>query len=119
HAHCDLLSFELDLAGLPFAVDAGVSGYADAPLREFVRSTRAHNTVVIGGREQSEIWGVYRVARMAEVMRAGASVGVSIGAGASAEAGASTGAGASASATAGDGGATGATGLPGLPGQAW
>lgn len=70
HAHCDLLSFELDLAGRRFAVDSGVAGYADHPLRAYVRSTRAHNTVVIGGREQSEIWGAFRMARRARVLRA-------------------------------------------------
>lgn len=67
HAHCDLLSFELDLGGAPLVVDAGVSGYEGDPLREYVRSTRAHNTVSIGGREQSEVWGTFRVARRAEV----------------------------------------------------
>jgi len=67
HAHCDMLSFELDLEGAPLVVDAGVSGYEGDPLREYVRSTRAHNTVAVGGREQSEVWGTFRVARRAEV----------------------------------------------------
>jgi uncharacterized heparinase superfamily protein len=67
HAHCDLLSFELDLGGAPLVVDAGVSGYEGDPLREYARSTRAHNTVSIGGREQSEVWGTFRLARRAEV----------------------------------------------------
>jgi hypothetical protein len=71
HAHCDLLSFELDLGGAPLVVDAGVSGYEGDPLREYVRSTRAHNTVAIGGREQSEVWGTFRVARRAEVLEGG------------------------------------------------
>jgi hypothetical protein len=70
HAHCDLLSFELDLAGRPFVVDAGVHGYAGDPYREYVRSTRAHNTVMIGEQEQSEVWGSYRVARRARVLDA-------------------------------------------------
>jgi uncharacterized heparinase superfamily protein len=67
HAHCDMLSFELDLGGAPLVVDAGVSGYEGDPLREYARSTRAHNTVAVGGREQSEMWGTFRVARRAEV----------------------------------------------------
>jgi uncharacterized heparinase superfamily protein len=66
HAHCDVLSFELDLGGRPVIVDAGVSGYDGDPLREYARSTRAHNTVMIAGREQSEVWGTFRVGRMAE-----------------------------------------------------
>lgn len=68
HAHCDVLSFELDLGGIPVAVDSGVSGYRGDPLREYVRSTRAHNTVTVAGREQSEIWGDYRMARRARAL---------------------------------------------------
>jgi uncharacterized heparinase superfamily protein len=67
HAHCDLLSFELDLGGQPVVVDSGVSGYAGDPLRDYVRSTRAHNTVQVGRREQSEMWGVFRMGRAARV----------------------------------------------------
>jgi uncharacterized heparinase superfamily protein len=70
HAHCDLLSFELDVDGAPFAVDAGVSGYDGDPFREYVRSTRAHNTVMVGGREQSEMWDTFRMARRARVLGA-------------------------------------------------
>ena len=67
HAHCDALSFELDLGGAPVVVDSGTSGYDGDPLRAYARSTRAHSTVEIGGREQSEVWGTFRVARMAKV----------------------------------------------------
>jgi uncharacterized heparinase superfamily protein len=67
HAHCDALSFELDLGGLPVVVDSGTSGYEGDPLRAYARSTRAHSTVEIGGREQSEVWNTFRVGRMARV----------------------------------------------------
>lgn len=70
HAHCDLLSFELDIDGIPLLVDAGVSGYDGDPFREYVRSTRAHNTVMVAGREQSEMWGTFRVARRARPLGA-------------------------------------------------
>jgi uncharacterized heparinase superfamily protein len=63
HAHGDLLSFELSLAGQRVVVDAGVHGYEGDPLRSWCRSTRAHNTVEIGGDDQCEFWGVFRVAR--------------------------------------------------------
>ena len=72
HAHCDLLSFELDIAGVPFVVDSGVHGYDGDPFREYSRSTRAHNTVMLGGREQSECWGTFRLARRAVVLDAAA-----------------------------------------------
>jgi hypothetical protein len=69
HGHCDALSFELDIDGVPVVVDSGVHGYAGDPFREYSRSTRAHNTVMVDGKEQSEVWGLFRVARMAEVER--------------------------------------------------
>jgi uncharacterized heparinase superfamily protein len=72
HAHCDLLSFELDQAGRRVVVDSGVHGYEGDPYRELVRSTRAHNTVMIAGREQSEVWATFRMARRARVIRGSA-----------------------------------------------
>lgn len=65
HAHCDLLGFELWLDGAPVAVDTGVHDYEPGPTRHYARSTGAHNTVRLGGREQSEIWAVFRVGREA------------------------------------------------------
>jgi hypothetical protein len=70
HAHCGLLSYELDLADTPVIVDSGLHGYDNDPYREYVRSTRAHNTVSIGGKDQSEMWGTFRVARRAKVVEA-------------------------------------------------
>jgi uncharacterized heparinase superfamily protein len=70
HAHCDLLSFELDAGGRPVIVDSGTRGYGGDPLREYSRSTRAHNTVSVGHREQSEVWGTFRMGRMARPLGA-------------------------------------------------
>jgi uncharacterized heparinase superfamily protein len=67
HAHCDALSLELDVAGVRAVVDSGTSGYEGDPLRGYARSTRAHSTVEIGGREQSEVWGTFRMGSMARV----------------------------------------------------
>jgi uncharacterized heparinase superfamily protein len=68
HAHCDMLSYELRLKGLPFVVDSGVHGYGGDLFREYSRSTRAHNTVMVEGVEQSEVWSTFRVARRAKVL---------------------------------------------------
>ncbi|MEN8144186.1 MAG: heparinase II/III-family protein, partial [Gemmatimonadota bacterium] len=70
HAHCGLLSFELDWSGRSVIVDSGVHGYDGDPYREYVRSTRAHNTVSVGGSEQSEVWATFRVARRARLVSA-------------------------------------------------
>ncbi|MEZ5565056.1 MAG: heparinase II/III-family protein [Gammaproteobacteria bacterium] len=49
---------------MPVIVDSGTD-YEAGPLRHYLRSTAAHNTVRIDGEEQSEIWGAFRVARRA------------------------------------------------------
>lgn len=70
HAHCDTLSYELAIDGRRLVVDSGVYDYEDSPERQYARSTRGHNTVVADGNEQSEIWGVFRVARRARPLKA-------------------------------------------------
>ena len=65
HAHCDVLSYELVVEGRRVIVDSGVFDYEPSWERAYARSTKAHNTVLIDGKEQSEIWGVFRVARRA------------------------------------------------------
>ena len=63
HGHADLFSFELSLGGSRVVVDSGVSTYEPGTVRDFCRSTRAHNTVEIGGTDQAELWGAFRVGR--------------------------------------------------------
>ena len=70
HAHCDMLSYELRLNGEPFIVDSGVHGYGGDEFREYCRSTRAHNAVMVDNIEQSEVWGTFRMARRAQVLTA-------------------------------------------------
>ena len=66
HAHCDTLSYELTIDGQRVVIDSGVFDYEPSQERRYARSTRAHNTVMVDGEEQSEIWGVFRVARRAK-----------------------------------------------------
>ena len=63
HAHSDLLSFEYSLSGQRIFVNAGTHGYAESPYRDYCRSSRAHNTVCINGKNQHEHWSTFRVAR--------------------------------------------------------
>ncbi len=67
HAHGDMLSFELSLRGQRVIVDSGVYDYVPGPMRQYCRSTRAHNTVEIDGSDQCEFWGAFRVARRGHV----------------------------------------------------
>lgn len=70
HAHCDTLSYELSLDGRRIVVDSGVYDYEDSAIRQYVRSTRAHNTVMVNGLEQSELWKAFRVGRRARPLYA-------------------------------------------------
>ena len=65
HAHADMFSYELTIDGKPTIVDSGVFEYAEGEWRNWFRSTAAHNTVEIDGRDQSEMWGSFRVGRRA------------------------------------------------------
>ena len=65
HAHADTLSFELSLFGQRLFVNSGTSQYGTGPIREYQRSTRAHNTVEIDDENSSEVWSGFRVARRA------------------------------------------------------
>lgn len=68
HAHSDTFSFEMKRKGKPFIVDTGVSTYQANKRRTLERSTCSHNTVEINGKEQSEVWGGFRVANRAKVI---------------------------------------------------
>jgi uncharacterized heparinase superfamily protein len=62
HSHCDCLSFEMFYDGKPIFVNSGTYQY-QGDKRRYFRSTAAHNTVVINGHEQSELWGEHRAGR--------------------------------------------------------
>jgi hypothetical protein len=55
HAHADALSFTVFSGGYEFLIDPGTSVYNGAPdWRRLFRSTSAHNTVVVDGKNQCE-----------------------------------------------------------------
>lgn len=67
HAHSDTFSFVLYKEDKPLIVDTGTSTYESNERRMVERGTAAHNTVMLDGLEQSEVWGGFRVARRAYV----------------------------------------------------
>ncbi|MEJ7691777.1 alginate lyase family protein [Daejeonella sp.] len=67
HNHADHLSFILFVHGKPFIVDPGTSTYEVSSRRQWERSTKAHNTVTVNSKDQSEVWGGFRVGRRAGV----------------------------------------------------
>lgn len=66
HAHADALSFILYHDGKPLFVEQGTSTYNIGKRRDLERSTEAHNTVVVSGTNQSQVWGGFRVAKRAK-----------------------------------------------------
>jgi uncharacterized heparinase superfamily protein len=67
HAHADTLSFEMSLFDQRLFVNSGTSIYGTGPERLRQRGTAAHNTVTVEGRDSSEVWSGFRVARRARV----------------------------------------------------
>ena len=60
HGHADALSFVLTVAGQEVFVDPGTYTYDHRdPLRDYFRSTAAHNTVVVDGQGQSTMAGPF------------------------------------------------------------
>jgi len=66
HGHADALSVWASLDGKPLLIDAGTYAYHEDPeWRNHFRSTRAHNTLTLDNREQSEILGPFLWGRRA------------------------------------------------------
>lgn len=65
HGHADSLHFVVHLNGRPLLVDTAVSTYEKNARRAIERSTAAHNTVVVGGRNSSDVWAGFRVGKRA------------------------------------------------------
>ena len=67
HSHADTFTFVMNVSGKPFIVDTGVSTYSAGERRDYERSTRAHNTVIVNGIDSSHVWGAFRCAQRAAV----------------------------------------------------
>lgn len=63
HSHADALNYELRICGKPFIIDTGISTYDKTPRRQYERSTAAHNTVTIDGKDSAEVWDGFRVGK--------------------------------------------------------
>jgi len=67
HTHADTFNYELRLDDQPIIIDTGISTYNKNDRRQYERSTAAHNTVSVGGKDSSHVWGGFRVGRRAKV----------------------------------------------------
>lgn len=67
HAHADALSIEVRHDGVELLVDPGTYGYFGEPRwRRYFRSTLAHNTIELDGRDQSDPGGPFLWLRHAQ-----------------------------------------------------
>ncbi|HEY9233364.1 MAG TPA: alginate lyase family protein, partial [Blastocatellia bacterium] len=67
HAHADQLAFEFAAHGTTWLVDPGTFTYTgDAEMRDWFRSTAAHNTVTVDGEQQSIPAGPFAWTQIAE-----------------------------------------------------
>ena len=67
HGHGDALSFEWSVDHRRIIVDAGVAEYEPGDLRDYSRSTRAHNTVTLDDEDQCEFYSSFRMGRRPQV----------------------------------------------------
>jgi uncharacterized heparinase superfamily protein len=68
HGHADALSLWASLDGKPLLIDAGTYAYHEDPAwRDHFRSTPAHNTLTLDGKNQSEIHGPFLWGRKAQL----------------------------------------------------
>ncbi len=67
HAHADTFNCLVHVQGMPLLVDTGTSTYEPGAVRNYERSTAAHNTVEVDGTDSTEVWGAFRAARRARV----------------------------------------------------
>jgi uncharacterized heparinase superfamily protein len=65
HAHADSLSFEFSIGAQRVFVNSGTSEYGLSKIREYQRKTKAHNTVEVDGKDSSQVWSGFRVAKRA------------------------------------------------------
>jgi len=68
HTHADSLSCEMSIGQDRVFVNSGTSTYVKGPLRDWQRSTAAHNTLNFDGRNSSDVWDGFRVASRAKII---------------------------------------------------
>ncbi len=68
HAHADTLSFELSIETQRVFVNSGISEYSLSQNRFNQRKTFSHNTIEVDGKDSSQVWSSFRVAKRAKIL---------------------------------------------------
>lgn len=61
HAHCDQLGIELSVGKQRWFVDSGNYNYEDDDMRQFCRSSLAHNVTTVNNSNSCNIWSRFRM----------------------------------------------------------
>ena len=68
HAHADTFSFEVSIHKNKFIVNLGISSYQGEETRVKERGTSNHSTLLIDGKNSSDVWGEFRVGQRAKII---------------------------------------------------
>jgi uncharacterized heparinase superfamily protein len=68
HSHAACLALEYSQGGQQVVSNTGISTYELGEQRMAERGTAAHNTVMVDGEDQSEVWASFRMGRRARVV---------------------------------------------------
>lgn len=66
HCHADSMNIIFNVGGENLIIDSGTYTYNRGYIRDFYRSTLAHNTITIDNKNSSDIWGAFRVGKRAK-----------------------------------------------------
>jgi len=61
HGHCDALNLELSIGMDRWITDSGNFDYGDGSMRQYCRSSLAHNVVTVEDQNQANIWSKFRM----------------------------------------------------------
>ncbi len=67
HAHADLTTIEVSINSQRWIIDSGNFSYAASAMRDYCRSSLAHNVLTIGGQNSCEVWGGFRMGRRGHI----------------------------------------------------
>ncbi len=67
HAHCDLLNLEASVNGQRWFVDSGNYFYEAGSMRQYCRSSLAHNVLTVDGENQCDIYSKFRMGRRGRI----------------------------------------------------
>lgn len=68
HGHCDLLTIEASIGGKRWLIDSGNFDYEAGSMRQYCRSSLAHNVMTVGGTNQCDIYSKFRMGRRGRIL---------------------------------------------------